>query len=367
MADRSPSKHIDVAVSRVPAAIRPASEFAIVLCADRKYFPPAYALCLDLARRQPERHDVFILTEAGPHLDRVPHDVPFNILTPDFISRLPNIPGTFDRLTPFGCLRVLVADLFAAYRRVLYLDCDIRVEGSIAPLFRLDLKGAAIAAVDDMMTFSFGIAGERGRSHLRQLGFKSDETYFNSGVLLIDCERWKRDRMTASVIDCMKQLGPTRYLDQDALNLAFRGKWLPLSPRWNFPPTAFQSDIEVAVKPVVYHHIFQKPWKFRESSRRETAIFRRAIENTPYRDYIAKPSLKQIKRLIEGHAKYVIQNATFFLPASRARNRARSRPGERREIAAFILKNVHLRRFADVNQDVTVIDTRALLSLLGGR
>ena len=96
-------------------------------------------------------------------------------------------------------------------------------------------------------------------------------------------------------------------------------------------------------------------------------MFRRAIENTPYRDYIAKPSLKQIKRLIEGHAKYVIQNATFFLPASRARNRARSRPGEHREIAAFIIKNVHLRRFADVDQDITVIDTRALLSLLGGR
>jgi lipopolysaccharide biosynthesis glycosyltransferase len=342
------------------------SDSAVVLCADRKYFAPAYVVCMSLVRDQPERHDIYLLTEAGPHLDRVPQDVPFNILTPDFIGRLPNIPELFDRLTPFTYLRLFVADILEGYRRVLYLDCDIRVDGSIAPLLRLDMKGAPFAAVDDGVTF-YRPSIEAGLPHLDELGFRPGEPYLNAGVLLIDCDRWRRDRMTRAAIDCMNRLGTiAKFHDQDVLNVAFRASWLPLSPRWNFPDFAFETDVEDIIKPVVYHHIFVKPWQFETANRRETRRFREALRSTPYGDFLKKPTFHQIKRVVEARAKHVIQNATFFLPSSRKRIRikVRARSNIGQEVVAHIIKNVRSHRFADIDQNISVVDVPALSSLL---
>ena len=229
------------------------SDCAIVLCADRKFFAPAYSVCMSLVRHQPERNDIYLLTEEGPHLQKVPSDVPFNVMTPEFVHRLPNIPEIWHHWTPFAFLRLFLPDIIPGYRRILYLDCDIRIEGSVAPLFGLDMKGAAIAAVDDVMTFfkptirSEIAPVEKGR---RALGFGPDEPYFNSGVLLIDCDRWQRDRMTDAATDCIVRLRThllldqdvlnVIQLDQDVLNVIFRKAWLPLSPRWNFPSSSIR-------------------------------------------------------------------------------------------------------------------------------
>ena len=32
---------------------------AVAVCADRRYFPMAYAVCLQLAESQPKQHDIF--------------------------------------------------------------------------------------------------------------------------------------------------------------------------------------------------------------------------------------------------------------------------------------------------------------------
>ena len=129
------------------------SDCAIVLCADRKFFAPAYAVCMSLVLQQPERNDIYLLTEEGVHLQKVPTDVPFNVMTPEFVSRLPNIPELWQPLTPFAFLRLLLTDVIPGYRRILYLDSDIRVDGSVAPLFKLDMKGTTIAAVDDVISY----------------------------------------------------------------------------------------------------------------------------------------------------------------------------------------------------------------------
>jgi hypothetical protein len=83
---------------------------AIVVCADGKYLPAAYVLCLSLAQDQSERYDVYLLTEAGPHLDPLPRDLPFTIQMPDFVDRLPDIPGLVNELGPFTFLRLFVGD-----------------------------------------------------------------------------------------------------------------------------------------------------------------------------------------------------------------------------------------------------------------
>jgi hypothetical protein len=110
-----------------------------------------------------------LLTEPEEHLERA-KDAPFKILTPDFIGRLPDIPQVWHPFGPFAFLRLLLPDILTNYRRILYLDCDVRIAGDYSSLFDIDMGRAPIAAAIDPL-------GDR----------------FNSGVSLIDCENWKRE------------------------------------------------------------------------------------------------------------------------------------------------------------------------------
>jgi lipopolysaccharide biosynthesis glycosyltransferase len=275
------------------------------------------------------------------------------------VQRLPDVPGAMDRLGPFTYLRLFLPDLLGAYRRILYLDSDIRIAGSMNPLFDLDMKGAAFAAVDDMMTFDPSSIVE-GTPHRLSLGMKEEDPYCNAGVMLIDCEQWRRRRMTQVAIDCMVRIGRLAVLnDQDILNVAFCNAWLPLSPRWNWPSSAFECDVEPVMQPVVFHHIHQKAWESDDPKWRERKLFERALRDTPYRDFMAGRAYHDLKRAVEWHVKRGLQNATFFLPSSRKRIKARKRIGPV-GFAAYILRNIEARRFADFAQGISKIDLSAL-------
>jgi lipopolysaccharide biosynthesis glycosyltransferase len=345
------------------------SDSAIVLCADRKYFAPAYVVCMSLMEDQPEPRDVYLLTETGPHLDLVPRDVPFNILTPDFVNRLPNVPELWSSLTPFQFLRMLLPEVVPGYRRILYLDSDVRIDGSLAPLFSLDMKGAALAAVVDATAYSRAPA-IRWKAKLLEkaaaqelIGLARDDPYFNSGVLLIDCGRWVRDRMSDAAIDCMARIASNKHRDQDVLNVVFRNAWVSLSPRWNFPSSAFGTDLEALLKPVIYHSI-AKPWNFDHAHPREAAYFRAALSKTPYRDFARRPSFSEVKRYVERRGREMVQYATFFLPSSASRLQDRRLLRKQPKLVEYIIANVRSRGFADVDQNISAIDISALSSLL---
>ena len=189
---------------------------AIALCANQAYFPPAYVACLSLATRFAGRHDVVLFTEPGPLLDRVPADLPFRIETPEFLGRLPDIPEVVQGKTAFAFLRFFLPELLADYQRVLYLDCDIRIAEPVSPIFELDLKGAPFAAVDDLIATLFPVHAPDRSLHHQTLDLAEDDHYLNSGVLLIDCDRWRREQLTDVAFNCMIRLGRSAtFHDQD--------------------------------------------------------------------------------------------------------------------------------------------------------
>jgi lipopolysaccharide biosynthesis glycosyltransferase len=109
--------------------------------------------------------------------------------------------------------------------RVLYLDSDIVVIGSIAPLWSTDLNGALLGAVD--------IPGsDRGVSHL---GLRAKDGYFNSGVLLIDLQQWRDTEALETVLQYV-EANPERMMrdvDQEALNACFHSRKKVLDHQWN--------------------------------------------------------------------------------------------------------------------------------------
>ncbi len=142
--------------------------------------------------------------------------------------------------------RLLLPDLLNAQQRVLYLDVDILVRSDLTSLYRIDLKGHAIAA--KASTYEMWSTGVRLvtkaslslpfakawqlRRHMHGMGSLVFPT-FNAGVLVLDLERLRRDNFTAFALPLIEQYA---FNDQDALNLYARGKFLGLETKWNYVP-----------------------------------------------------------------------------------------------------------------------------------
>ncbi|MEV4492474.1 glycosyltransferase family 8 protein [Micromonospora coxensis] len=137
-------------------------------------------------------------------------------------------------LSPAMYLRLLVpAALPAEVRRVLYLDCDTMCTNSLAPLFEVDMGGVPVGAVRDPFNRRLlDMGGIPGLATYRDLDPYGH--YFNSGVLLIDVDRWKECEVTERSLAYLgRHAHESRYPDQDALNYAVYDNWLRLPKRWN--------------------------------------------------------------------------------------------------------------------------------------
>ncbi len=166
--------------------------------------------------------------------------------------------------------------------RVIYLDCDTVVLADLRPLWQLDLKGKAVGAALD---FTWDPDGTEPR-RLAGLGIEPGHIYVNSGVLLIDLERWRRDDIGRRLMEWAAAQRELRFHDQDALNAVLQGDIQLLDCRWNLqarmyqlPRRAFPEEFahtrEARRAPAILHYTTaNKPWLFRSSIPRKRDYFR---------------------------------------------------------------------------------------------
>ena len=174
-------------------------------------------------------------------------------------------------LSPASLYRLLLGDILpAGVERVMYLDADTVVEGSLREAFETEMDERAVAAVRDAA--SPWAAGPLG-SPWQDLGLEPSSAYFNSGVMVIDLDRWRAERVGEQALELLRGLRP-RWGDQDSLNAVLEGHWKELPRRWNLQtPDAegngiawalWRGDVEDALRtPAVIHFTGRdKPWSF---------------------------------------------------------------------------------------------------------
>jgi lipopolysaccharide biosynthesis glycosyltransferase len=108
--------------------------------------------------------------------------------------------------------------------KILYLDSDIVVVNNIVPIFGLEIDNYALAAVEDVP-----IADKYRMS----LSLPYDAKYFNSGVMLINLNYWRKNNSENQLLSFAKRERKVYYYDQDAFNAVFRSQWFSLPRRWN--------------------------------------------------------------------------------------------------------------------------------------
>ncbi|MDO4266432.1 MAG: glycosyltransferase family 8 protein [Eubacteriales bacterium] len=111
---------------------------------------------------------------------------------------------------------------------LLYLDCDTIIADSLLPLFSHRKEtGRMLYGVPEPTIY---------RSIVKQLSLKPDrELYINSGVLLVNLDRWRTAHAGERLLQFYIKNGSRLFCgDQDAVNFVLRGEIGYLSPRYNF-------------------------------------------------------------------------------------------------------------------------------------
>lgn len=161
--------------------------------------------------------------------------------------------------------RYLIPQIKPDIQKALYFDCDTIIKQSLWELFNTNIDDYYIAGVEDfhwMMSFK-----------RLKLNSSINEPYFNSGVLLINCEKWREKNLYNELIKITDSLNPKvlEQLDQDAINIVCTNKKLVLPPKYNLLScwnennmfTSYKyKDLQEAIKsPVVIHYSGPiKPW-----------------------------------------------------------------------------------------------------------
>ena len=163
-------------------------------------------------------------------------------LAPD-MARLADLPAR-PRLPREVFLRLLMDELLPFdLHRALWLDADVVVEASLAPLWNHPFGGHTIVAVQDYGGATLGTTGGTAET-CRELGLDPAAPYFNSGVMLVDLARWRDEHVTEKVLAYTRRFSKlVVFGDQDGLNAVLTGRWAHAPLPWNVQVAALRSGV----------------------------------------------------------------------------------------------------------------------------
>jgi lipopolysaccharide biosynthesis glycosyltransferase len=243
---------------------------AIVMIADDRQFPPAMFLAARLRQLRGARDlDIVVASSAKQALaSAAGFDPAIALVDLTAVEPERDLP-VYDYLTRATYLRLFVPRLLEGrYRRILYLDNDCYPEGdALFGLFDLDMGEYTVAGVRDLhvpfipneanaaeLAVTLGVTG-------RGMAAFFGARYLNNGVLLIDIDGFHRARIEKKTMQYLQAHPRPLNLEQTLLNGTLRGRWLELSPRFNFVAPALATFIAAFVRPSIIHFTGAvKPW-----------------------------------------------------------------------------------------------------------
>lgn len=229
--------------------MKAAHPHGVVLVCNEGFLTPALFVAQQLMAAQARRFDVVIVS--GEDLSaKVPEGVRFvQVEMEAFTNALPEAP----RLKKYTYWRIpAIERLSLEYQRVLYLDADVFINdpSQVERLLAIPMGDCAMAAVRDVhqLTRPHRIAQEH-----QALGLPTTP-YFNAGLLLVQSSRWQALKCFENIRRLTQSHKHLLFChDQSLLNLVSEGRWLELSPVWNWQYSRKNCLLTEMVSPQIIH------------------------------------------------------------------------------------------------------------------
>ncbi|MDY6378129.1 MAG: glycosyltransferase family 8 protein [Bacteroidales bacterium] len=249
-----------------------------ILCAtDDKYVPWCGIMLTSVLENNPADVEAVYIMTAGLERKNV---AAFESLADKYKVSVNLVQVSSEDMTDFSVrddcpitiatwLRLLAAKVLPPeVEKILYLDCDIIVNGSLKELFEMDMEGYAVAAVPDESCHN--------DEYYQRLEIPRDSLYFNAGVLLMNLKHWRETNVLKRCLAFIRSSAEKLYLyDQDVLNkvLYQEKKWISFTYNfqngflWSWQLGFYSEEQQEAIRkdmnnPVVIHYSGPaKPWQ----------------------------------------------------------------------------------------------------------
>lgn len=309
-----------------------------ILCAtDNNYAPYCGIMLTSLFESNKDcRFNVFVFVKGDiSEINRSKLDI-LGRKTGNCISMIPiddsmveALPVSIRHITVPTYYRLVAAELLPIdLDRIIYLDCDIIVLGSIKQLWEVNLSGKALAGIEN--------CPEKSVSHCERLGYPDLFGYFNAGVLIINLQYWREHNVGQELMEyAWGHLPVLYYMDQDILNRVLFDARVTLPERFNLQISCFwtvrwQSFSEEFHKRFasecervrIVHYVGpEKPWSFKayggpffsqwEKYRRKS-LWRKECKPLPYSKFLLFLIKRRFFPVLFGkqHSRWVISEET---------------------------------------------------------
>lgn len=160
---------------------------------------------------------------------------------------------TTDYLPLASFYRLKLPSLIPLEDKVIYLDCDVVVNKSLSSMFNIDIENYYCGGIKDIGYKRLG----------KRIGLKNGQTYINSGVLLVNLKKWRKDNAELKLSTYAKEYPEKLFLgDQDLINICFADEILLLDSKWNVQVVNLCSRSDYSCIFNILHYTgASKPWK----------------------------------------------------------------------------------------------------------
>ncbi|MBR4893402.1 MAG: glycosyltransferase family 8 protein [Clostridia bacterium] len=205
--------------------------------------------------------------------------------------------------------------------KILYIDCDTIVNGSLKELWETEMEDYIVAGVQDNPAFH----------SLEMVGMTRKHRYINGGVLLINLKKWREENAEERILQMIKDYnGFVPHHDQGIINGVFKDEIKILHPKFNTMSQFFdtkanqikslydienyytQAELDEAVKnPAIIHYItkfYNRPW-FKSCTHPLKDLYIENLKKTPFEVKLFDGELNKKIKI----RKFIFNHFPFFV------------------------------------------------------
>lgn len=290
----------------------------VVYATDENYWMPLYVSLYSMLKNNKDKSfKIYIVCETKnkefvSHLDYLTqthdsYDIEFLEIDPSTFSQAPE-PEWFSRGIYY---RLLIGSILPIEnKKILYIDCDTLVLGSIDEIFDQDISDSVAAAVPEFHNRSFW------------MGLPPDATQYNTGVMVINLEMWDEYDIQRKALEFIDDSDTLQFPLQEIMNILLHqnDNWATLDPKYNamigeWVGTYDSEKWEREFDPRIIHFCGRaKPWLYLHDPP-YNGVWWDYLDSTPYRYHSPRAdTFREIMLKRRQQVEYVVSSKIKSYP-----------------------------------------------------
>lgn len=187
---------------------------------------------------------------------------------------LGNDRGDYCQASKAALFKFDIPNLFTEYEKIIYLDGDLIVRKDLSGLYRTDIKNHYVAAVNDS-----------GKIYSGRKIMKEIDTYFNSGVMLLNLTMMRKDNLTEKLMHQKSIMDDVSLMDQDVFNIVMQKKVKLLPIKYNYLYiNLLRAESQKKVEICDINSLYSSNYLSLDDIRKDAVIIHFASANKPWKD-----------------------------------------------------------------------------------